>query len=245
MINGTHLRFEILRTFRNRGFLIITMAMPVVLYFAIAPGNKNNPVENMPFSLYFMVGMAAYGALFAVFSPTSRIALDRNRGWTRQVRITPLSTASYMTAKVITAYTVALPALILLYIAGTILGVRLSAAHWLEMTGLILVALLPFIVMGILVGHTARPDAMPAVIGGLVLIFALFGGAFGEFFNSSSVMLKVIKALPSYYLVQAGKGAAHGSDAGWPTEGWIVVAAWLVVMIALVVPAYRRDTRRA
>lgn len=243
-MNLTHLRYEILRTFRNRGFLIITMGLPLMLYCAVTPGNKGNKVENMPFSLYFMTGMAAYGALFAVFSPTTRIAIDRTRGWTRQVRITPLQTSVYMTAKVITAYVVALPALILLFLAGTAFGVRLSATQWLEMIGLIIVALVPFIVMGILVGHVARPDAMPAVIGGLVVLFALFGGAFGEFFNTGA-MLKIIKLLPSYYLVQAGKGATSGSGAGWPAQGWIVVGAWTVVVVALVVPAYRRDTRRA
>ncbi|MFD0632052.1 hypothetical protein ACFQ9X_10960 [Catenulispora yoronensis] len=57
----------------------------------MTPGNKSKHamVENMPFELYFMTGMAAYGALFAVFSPTTRIALDRQRGWTRQTRVTP------------------------------------------------------------------------------------------------------------------------------------------------------------
>jgi ABC-2 type transport system permease protein len=241
--SATHLRYEVLRTFRNRGFLIITLGLPLVLYCAVTPGNKGNKVEGMPFSLYFMTGMAAYGALFAVFSPTTRIALDRSRGWTRQVRITPLRASTYLGGKVVTAFLVALPALILLYLAGTAFGVRLTAAQWLEMTGLLLIGLIPFIVMGITVGHLAKADAMPAVIGGLVVVFALFGGAFGQFFNSGA-MLKIIKLLPSYWLVQAGKGATSGGG-GWPAEGWLVVAVWTVAMVAVAIPAYRRDTRRS
>ncbi|NUP50432.1 MAG: ABC transporter permease [Catenulispora sp.] len=241
---GTHLKFEVLRTFRNRGFLIVTLALPLVLYCAVTPGNKSKHamVENMPFELYFMTGMAAYGALFAVFSPTTRIALDRQRGWGRQTRVTPLRAGTYLSAKVATAFLVALPCLALLYIAGTAFGVRMSASQWLEMTGLLLLGLIPFIIMGITVGHLAKAESMPAVIGGLVVVFALFGGAFGEFFNSGAT-LKVIKLLPSYWLCQSGK-VAKGSG-GWAAEGWIVVAVWTAVMIAVAIPAYRRDTRRA
>lgn len=241
MSSSTHLKFEVVRTFRNRGFLIITLGLPLVLYCAVTPGNKNTDVQGQPFALYFMTGMAAYGALFAVFSPTSRIAADRSRGWTRQVRVTPLKGGTYLGVKVLTAFLVALPALVLLYLAGTAFGVRLSAPQWLEMSGLLLLGLIPFIIMGIIVGHTARADAMPAVIGGLVVVFALFGGSFGDFFNKG-VMLHLVKALPSYWLVQAGRSAKLGG--GWPAEGWIVVAAWTVALLAVFIPVYRRDLGR-
>jgi ABC-2 type transport system permease protein len=238
----THLRYEVLRTFRNRGFLIITLGLPLVLYCAITPGNGKTLVDGLHFKLYFMSGMAAYGALFAVFSPTSRIAIDRTRGWTRQTRITPLRPSTYLVAKVVTAFLVALPSLILVFLAGAAFGVRLTAAQWFEMTGLLLVGLIPFIVMGIIVGHSARADALPGVIGGLVVVFALFGGAFGEFFTGSATM-RIIRGLPSHWLVQAGNGAVTGSG-GWPAEGWIVVAVWTVAMILLAIPVYRRDTKR-
>jgi hypothetical protein len=43
------------------------------------------------------------------------------------------------------------------------------------------------------------------------VLFALFGGAFGSFFNSGA-MLTIVKLLPSYWLVQAGKAALiHGA----------------------------------
>jgi ABC-2 type transport system permease protein len=51
-----------------------------------------------------------------------------------------------------------------------------------------------------------------------------------------------MKALPSYWLVQAGKSTLGGG--GWPAEGWIVIAAWTVVLVPLAVLVYRRDTNR-
>ena len=44
-------------------------------------------------------------------------------------------------------------------------------------------------------------------------LFALFGGAWGPL-ATSGVFLTIVKCLPSYWLVQAGKSALGGS--GWP-----------------------------
>jgi ABC-2 type transport system permease protein len=239
---ATHLRYEILRTVRNRRFFAVTLALPLVLFYAIASANRHARTDGISFPLYFMTGMAAYGAMFAAVSPGGRIAADRARGWTRQMRITPLRARTYFAAKVVTAYLVAIPALILLCLAGASLGVRLTAAQWLEMAGLLLVGLAPFIVMGIILGHLVAADALAPAVGGLVVLFALFGGAYGAFFNTGA-MLAVVKLLPSFWLVQAGKAAIVLGR--WPTEGWIVVAAWTVVLVLAASLAYRRDTGRA
>jgi ABC-2 type transport system permease protein len=240
-MNATHFRCEVLRTLRNRRLFAFTLALPLVLFFAVGSANRHALTDGIAFPLYFMTGMAAYGSLFAVISPGVRIALDRSTGWTRQLKITPLRDRTYFVAKALTAYLVAVPTLALLYLAGLSLGVHLDAAQWLEMTGLLLVGLAPFVVMGIIAGHLVRVDSLAPAMGGLVVLFALFGGAFGWFFKKGA-MLTVVKLLPSFWLVQSGKAAlVHGN---WPTEGWIVVAAWTVILVFLAVLAYRRDTGR-
>jgi ABC-2 type transport system permease protein len=235
-----HLRSDLLRTVRNRRTLIFTLALPLVVLLTVGSANRHARIDGISFPLYFTAAMAAYGALFAVFSPGSRIAVDRASGWTRQLRITPLRARTYFLAKVLTAYVVVLPTLAVVYLAGTALGVHLSAAHWLEMTGLLLLGLVPFVLMGIIVGHLISVDALATTVGALVVGFALFGGAFGNFFNSG-VMLTVVKLLPSFWLVRSGQAAVGG---GWPLEGWLVVAAWTLVLVPLACVVYRRDTGR-
>lgn len=241
VINLTHLRYEVVRAFRNRGFLIVTLGMPLMLYCTVIPGNRYEPVEGMTFSFYFMTGMAAYGALLAVFSPTLRMAADRSRGRDRQARVTPLRLGTCVAAKVVAAFTVALSALVPPFAVGAAFGVRLTAVQWLQMTGLLLVGLVPFIVMGLTIGYLVRPALLPVVIGGLAMLFSLFGGAFGEYFTADAAM-RVIRLLPSYWLVQAGHGAT--TTGCWATEGWIVVGGWTAAMLAPAVAAYRRATRR-
>ena len=241
MINTTHVRYDILRMYRVPTTVALTIALPLVVYYAVTPGSRHAHPEGIPFPLYFMTGMAAYGAMWAAVAPGARIARDRAGGWTRHTRTTPLRTGTYFASKVVTAYLVAIPALVLLYLAGASLGVRLDATQWLEMTGLLLIGLAPFVVIGIALGHLLTVEAMVPAVGGIVVLFALLGGAFGRLFTGG-VGLTIVKLLPSYWLVQAGKSASGGGD--WPAEGWIVVAIWIVALVPLAVLAYRRDTSR-
>ena len=241
MINTTHLRYDILRMYRVPTTVALTIALPLVVYYAVTPGNRHAHPEGITFALYFMTGMAAYGAMWAAVFPGAHVARDRASGWTRHTRTTPLRTGTYFASKVVTAYLVAIPALVLLYLAGASLGVRLDATQWLEMTGLLLIGLAPFVVIGIALGHLLTVEAMVPAVGGIVVLFALLGGAFGRLFTGG-VGLTIVKLLPSYWLVQAGKSASGGGD--WPAEGWIVVAIWIVALVPLAVLAYRRDTSR-
>lgn len=127
-------------------------------------------------------------------------------------------------------------------VAGTMLGVRLSAGGWLTVIGLPLVGLVPFAVLGILLGHVLTPDSLLPAVAGITTLFALLGGAYGFQVARSGAMFEIVKGLPSYWLVQAGKTGLGGSS--WPAEGWLVIAVWAAVLVPLAVLAYRRDTSR-
>ncbi len=172
-------RYELLRTLRNRRFFLLSLGFPLILFFAIAGPNRHVrdlDGSGISFPLYYMVGMAAFGTMSAMFSCGGRIAAERAVGWNRQLRITPLSPRSYFRVKVITGYMMAIISLLALYLAGTSLGVRLSGSQWLNMTGLILVGLVPFAAFGILAGHMLTPDSTGPAMGGGISLLALLGG---------------------------------------------------------------------
>jgi ABC-2 type transport system permease protein len=170
--------------------------------------------------VYFMVGLAAFGTMNAVLGSGARIAAERAVGWNRQLRLTPLSTRTYFRVKVLTAYAMALVTIALLYGAGATLGVRLQAGNWLEMTGLILIGLIPFAALGILMGHQLTPDSIGPAMGGTTALLALLGGVW--FPITGGAMHAVAEALPSFWLVQAAHVGLGG--AGWGSTGWAVVA---------------------
>jgi len=242
MSGSTHLRYEILRTLRNPMLYVITLGLPLVLFYGVASGQRHVTHDGTSFPLYFMTAMAVYGAMFAVTSPGARIARDRATGWTRQMMITPLRARTEVTAKVLTMYLMASAALALLFLAGASLGVRLTATQWLELAGLLLAGVGPLAVLGLILGYLLPGDALTPAVGGVVILFALFGGVYGFQLASSGPLFDVMKGLPSYWLVLAGNATVnHGN---WPAEAWITIATWVVVLIPVAVLAFRRSASR-
>ena len=108
------------------------------------------------------------------------------------------------------------------------------------MTGLILVGLLPFAALGMLLGHVLTADTIGPAAGGVVSLLALVSGTW--FPLTDGVIRDVAQFLPSYWLVQASHVSLGGD--GWGATGWIVVAAWTIVLSGLARAAYVRDTER-
>jgi len=216
--SAAYLRFELLRTLRNKRVLIFSMGFPIALYLLIATPNRNEHNLNgsgISAPLYFMIGLAAFGTMNAVLSIGSRIAAERTAGWNRQLRITPLTTRQYFRAKVATSYALALASLLALYVAGMALGV--------------------------LMGHLLTADSVGPAIGGITAFFAFLGGSW--FPLTSGVIRDIGSQLPSYWVVQASR-AGLGAPHPWGSHGWAVIAIWSAVLIVLAGQAYQRDTKR-
>jgi ABC-2 type transport system permease protein len=236
-------RYELLRAVRNRRFFFFSLGFPLLFYFVIAAPNRNvhnfdNSGISMP--LYYMVGLASFGTMVAMISSGTRIAGERQIGWTRQLRITPLSTRAYFRAKVLTAYVMSCLTIGLLYLAGSSLGVSMPAHYWLEMTGLILVALAPFAALGITLGHLLNVDSIGPATGGGASLFAFLGGTW--FPVQHGFLHDLGQLLPSYWLVQAAHVGLNGHS--WPLRGWLTIAVWTILLTGTAVYAYRRDTKR-
>lgn len=244
MNGATYLRYELLRTLRGRRFVVLAFAFPLAIYlFAAIPNRHVHDLAGSGISapLYFMVGYAAFGTMNAMLSAGARIAGERQTGWNRQLRLTPLSPRTYFRVKVGASYLMAGGTLLLLYLAGSVLGVRLSAGEWIHMTWLILLGLIPFAALGILFGHLLTTDAVGPAMGGTTAVLSIFGGVF--FPVQHGALHVLAQLLPSYWLVQAGHVAVGGR--GWTVEGAVVVAVWAVGLTAAALWAYRRDTGRA
>jgi ABC-2 type transport system permease protein len=241
-MNLTYLRYELLRSFRNTRFFIFSLVFPVVLFLLVAGPNRYEELDGISFPLYYMSGMVAWGTMAAIMAGGARIAFDRSVGWNRQVRLTPLPVGQYLAAKVVSSYVIAAISIMLLYVAGTWMGVRLPLADWATMTLLVLIGLVPFAVGGIALGHVLNVDTMGPAMGGIIALLALLGGAWGPL-ATHGVLRWLTEGLPSYWLVQAGKSATTGG--WWPAQAWLVLAVWTAALAIAAVNVFPRDTARA
>ncbi len=172
--------------------------------------------------------MIAYGAMWAVFSATGpRIAQERAIGWTRQLRVTPLTPASALAGKLATALAAALPAMLLVALTAVVSHhVQLSAAQWLALLAAIWAGLLPLALLGLAIGYLAGDDiAFPLT---MALYFAL--GALGGLWMPPSTMPHAMqdigRVLPSNGLAELGWRIA-GGQASAP-RAVLVLTAWTV-----------------
>jgi ABC-2 type transport system permease protein len=109
------------------------------------------------------------------------------------------------------------------------------------MTGLILVALIPFAAIGIFMGHVLTVDSMGPALGGVTAVLAFLGGTWfpitgGGFFRV------LAECLPSYWLVQAGRVGLGGQV--WDGKAWLCIVVCSAVFAFLAMKAYQRDTKR-
>jgi ABC-2 type transport system permease protein len=244
MSTAIYARSEVLRTFRNRRFFIFSLIFPLTMYLLIAGPNRGEDDlggSGISAPLYYMVGLIGFGTMVAVTAGGARIAAERTVGWNRQLRLTPLTARSYLSAKVMTGYLMAGVSILVVSLAGVSLGVRMPVTRWVEMIALILVALIPFAGMGIAIGHLFTTDSLGPALGGITSIFAFLGGTWFPI-TGSGFFVDLAHALPSYWLVEAGHIGIGGS--AWGAEGWLVVGAWSVAMALAAAWAYRRDTKR-
>ena len=233
---------ELRRSLRDVRYLVIAVALPIGLYLLFTGlfGAHGQRALGLPQPTELMVAMVAYGAMWAVFSATGpRIAHERAIGWTRQLRVTPLSPASALSGKLVTALAAALPAMLLVAVtAAASHHVALSAAQWLAMFAAMWAGVLPLALLGLAIGYLTGDDiAFPLT---MALYFAL--GALGGLWMPPSIMPHVMQdigtALPSNALAQLGWRIA-GGRASIPAAV-IVLGAWTLATALAALLAYRR-----
>jgi ABC-2 type transport system permease protein len=243
-MNLLYLRTEIQRTFRVPRFYLFTLAMPLLLYVLFSSIYGTDTVDGTSVAAWFMVNMSVFGAMGAATSAGGRIAMERAVGWTRQLRLTPLTGRAYLAGKAATALVVAIPSLLLLYAAGRLVkGVDLPLATWAEVFGWTLVGLVPFVALGILLGHLLTGDSLGAVSGALFTMLALLGGIWFPVDQMPGALASIARATPSYWLAQAGRDPLSGHTIGM--HGVLVLAGWTAVFGLAAVRRYRRDAARA
>lgn len=239
----TLIRCELALLARSIEFLVIAIAFPAVFFLVMSEVFGRQSAGSLDMVTYIMISMAAFGAISGAVSVGARVAQERQAGWTRQLRLTPLPSWSYVASKVVAASVVVLPAIALILLTGLFVkGVDLPAGRW----GLVLLAgwlgALPFSVLGLLIGLVVKPDAVAAVSVTTFLMMAMFGGLWVPVEVLPEVMGAAAKALPSYWLATQARHLAAGENVD--LAGIAVVTAWFVLTAALVVTAFRRDHRR-
>jgi ABC-2 type transport system permease protein len=224
----SYLTLELRRATRDHRYLAIVVAWPVLSYllFSTVFGAAANRAEGLAPHTELMVAMAAFGAIGAVLTATGpRLANERQSGWLRQLRLTPMSPTRMLVTRLSAALLLTLPAIGLTFVAArTIKGVSLPLWEWPTMVGVLLVGTIPFAALGSLIGNLSDGDSATGVTMIAYLTLAALGGLWMPASVLPAPLRDVAHALPSNRLAQLGWEVAGGHV---PAFGAIVVlVAW-------------------
>lgn len=224
---------------REWGFLAFIIALPVVMYllFSSLFGDQTGP-GGVDVKSIMMVSMATYGGLGAALNAGAVIQTERSSGWFRQLMLTPLTPSAFLGAKVATALCAIAPAILAVLLAGVIRGVRMPLATWAQSFGLILVALLPMVVMGLVIGLWFKQQTATAVTTLSMLGLAIIGGLWMPLEMMPGWLQTVGRLSPSFWAGEIGRWPLVGGDFPW--QGALVIGSWFLVLVVLGALGYRR-----
>jgi ABC-2 type transport system permease protein len=237
------LRFEIRRSLRNVRFVVFIAGFPVLLYLIYA--QQTGTWQGLTVAAILMVSMAVWSGMgSAMFATGPQLAKERQNGWMRQLRVSPISAPRWFAAKVSQALLLIIPGFVLLVLLGFGYGhVHLAASRVAALAAVLLLGVIPFCVLGLVIGLVFDGQTAQVVQMLIMLVLAFLGGIFIPYNHLPHVMQEIGKALPSYHLVQLGWNAVAGRPLG--VAHALALAAWAAGLAVIVVWRWRQESTTA
>ncbi|MEO6411568.1 MAG: ABC transporter permease [Pedococcus sp.] len=243
--NTTLLRLELRRMLRNRRTVIFSVVLPVVFFLLFGTGKDYSLQSAGPhgnWAASIMISMALYGAMLSTTGGGAMVAVERSQGWSRQLRLTPLTPTAYIAVKVLVAMLLGAISVAVTYAAGGLTQARMDGHLWLE-TGLIAwVGSLVFAAFGVFMGYLLPSENVMQILGPGLALLAFLGGLFTPLDQMGSTFQTIAKFTPMYGLSQLTHAPLSGDSPGWAAVVNVVV--WLAVFAGGAAWRFRRDTAR-
>jgi ABC-2 type transport system permease protein len=237
------LRFELVRTLRNVRFLVMLVAFPVLIYLIYA--KQHGMSQGLTVATLLLVSMAVYSGMgSAMFASGPQLARERQNGWMRQLRISPISTRGWFAAKLVQAILMIIPGLAVLMVLALTYGhVHLAAGRLGELAVVLVLGTIPFCALGLVIGLLF--DSQTAQVAQMItlLVMAFLGGIFIQWSDLPHGMQLIGKVLPSYHLAQLGWNAAAGTPLA--TSDVAALAAWTAVLGLIAAWRWRNESTTA
>ena len=239
------LRLEIRRLLRNPRTMIFTLLMPVVFFliFGLNGTYAGNRSGHGNVSAFIMISMALYGAVLATSSGGAMVSIERASGWSRQLRVTPLSPVAYIAIKMLTAMVLGLGAVLAVYLVGVLTHKASMPTHLWIITALsVWIGSVLFAALGLFIGYLLPSENVMQVLGFAMMLCSFGGGLFIPLSQFSSQLRTMAEFTPLYGLSQLVHYPLVGGSMDWRWVANLIV--WMAIFISGATWRFRRDTER-
>ena len=243
--NLTALRLEVRRLLRNRRTVIIAMVFPAFFFliFGLNAQYATQPAGHGNVSAFIMISMALYGGVLATTSGGALVSIERAAGWSRQLRLTPLSASAYILIKVLTALVLGLASVVVVYAVGAFTGKPSMPGYLWIVTGLsVWIGSLLFAAFGLFMGYLLPTENVMQLLSFALVIFAFGGGLFIPLKQYPQALQTLATYTPLFGLNELTHAPLLG---GGINISWVAnVLAWLVIFAGGAIWRFGKDTAR-
>ncbi len=177
--NFTALKLEVRRLTRNRRTIIISIVVPVVFFLAFG---LNKAYDSLPrghgnVSAFVMISLALYGGVLATSFCGAMVSIERAQGWSRQLRLTPLSPFAYIIIKIMTALVLGFCSVAAVNIAGVVSHQpSMSVGLWIVSGLSVWIGSLLFAAFGLFLGYLLPAENVLQLLGLILALLSFAGG---------------------------------------------------------------------
>jgi ABC-2 type transport system permease protein len=238
---------------RERQQVVFSFAYPVVMLviFASVLGGDERP-GGIPFTQYFLAGIAATGILLVSFQAVgTAIAAERESGLLERLHVLGTPPVSYFAGKagmVVVAATAQLALLLPVARYGYDVPMPVDLAHWLTFGWVAALGALAGTVLGVAV--SALPGSASATntaVSAFAIVLQFFSGVFFGFLELPGWMRQLAALFPLKWLTQGMRSAFLPDRAGAfeVAGGWehgrtaLVLVAWVIIGAVICVRTFR------
>jgi ABC-2 type transport system permease protein len=241
--NRTILAIEIKRMLRNRRTIFFTLVFPAGLFLSFgSSAGWNDDAGHGNVAAYIMVSMALYGAALTAASSGAMVAMERAMGWSRQLRLTPLSPVVYISMKALVALVMGAVAVAVVNVAGVAQGKpHMSAGIWLACATLGILCTLVFAALGVFVGYLVPGENAMQILGPGLALMSFLGNVFIPIDDHTSLIWHIAQWTPMFGVAEITRAPLTGE---LPWYAVVNALGWLAVFVLGAAWRMSKDTAR-
>jgi ABC-2 type transport system permease protein len=235
------LLFEQRIFWRSREAAIFIFIFPLLLYVLLSSVYGDEVELNdeiLPAGDVLLAGLLGYAAANTAFGGLAILLVTRREmGLLKRIRSTPLPSATYLTAMLLSILVIFALQAIALLVLGKLFFDASPPENWLGFAGAIVLGAASFACLGLAAAALIRSaESVAAVVNVALLPMAFLSGSFGPTGDYPAVLQAVADVLPLKYFLDIVNGIYLDGDSLFADPGALgVLAAWAIVALAIAV----------
>jgi len=239
------LRTEQLVFWRSREAAVFVFLFPLLL-FALLTAVYNGRIYGRPASWALLAGMLGYGTANTAFAGLALLLIGRRElGILKRIRATPLPTAVYLGAVLVSITIVFALQAASLFVLGRVLKSTPWPTHLLSLVLALALGAAAFAGLGLgITGFIRSLEGSSAALNLVVLPMAFLSGSFGTTRHYPRALRAIGDVLPLKYLLDAVNAIyLHGRQLWDKPTAVAVLAGWGILGIAVAMRRFRWEPR--